>query len=797
MTYLKPALALLLALLVSLFLLLTLAPATLLAPIARVYLAASGIELAYIERLEPGSRQTDVGRLGFTVAGYDIEVQGLALNYELTNLLNGRIDSVSVNQIDIQSSAATATATATGTEAPGQALSERFASLTDLPVRRVTVDRVRVDSPFGPVQGSLSLSPAPWRLESQLEMDAYPGLRVDLVLSATSPDTLSARAALSWASDGILETTLEMAIDRNDLRIDGDSDINLTRLQAAAENYGFPPPLQVLTETLHVSSRLTVTGPLNRPAIPDFSMLIDSPGSGLHLHWQLGQSSVDARLSLPLQLDATATTTDGPFQLSLQETTLTTTVSLGSGSVAAQARVEPFLTRCERLLPCAGEFEFQIDGEAVLGDQLQLENATLNGSLDLNYSDQGLRLLAPELALTLPHLGSPLGTGSLSLNLEDLMLTIDDSVAGSVHLATTSLNPGIDDLNLNNPLVYGDFQIADRRLAGDLVLSVNNQLNSSLAVAHDLADGRGSVELNLPEYRFSQLTPLSNLLTPARLPLDLVEGAVSAAGRVQWQRQDQGLWQFSGPLQLHLNGLSGYVLGNTFIDLDTDLNIEITHPPGVRTEGLQQASVASLDVGLPLGQTDWHYQFDSTTPSLTVKDFNTSMLGGNVKVPEFLFDPQQENNPMTVVLSSLDLESIVSLADYPNLQVTGLVSGYLPLLVSGSKVTVDEGLISALNPGGSIRYIPDAPSPAANRNVRLLHDALSNYQYESLNTRVYYSGDGELSLEVELRGVNPDMNGGQPINLNVNISDNVPTLLQSLRAGRTITDRLEQRLRQR
>jgi len=35
---------------------------------------------------------------------------------------------------------------------------------------------------------------------------------------------------------------------------------------------------------------------------------------------------------------------------------------------------------------------------------------------------------------------------------------------------------------------------------------------------------------------------------------------------------------------------------------------------------------------------------------------------------------------------------------------------------------------------------------------------------------------------------------GQQINLNLNISDNIPALLQSLQASRSITDALEQRL---
>jgi len=64
-----------------------------------------------------------------------------------------------------------------------------------------------------------------------------------------------------------------------------------------------------------------------------------------------------------------------------------------------------------------------------------------------------------------------------------------------------------------------------------------------------------------------------------------------------------------------------------------------------------------------------------------------------------------------------------------------------------------------------------------------------------MDTRVFYDSNGDLRLEVQLAGVNPDMNGGQAINLNVNITDNIPTLLRSLYAGRAISERLEEYLR--
>jgi hypothetical protein len=57
-----------------------------------------------------------------------------------------------------------------------------------------------------------------------------------------------------------------------------------------------------------------------------------------------------------------------------------------------------------------------------------------------------------------------------------------------------------------------------------------------------------------------------------------------------------------------------------------------------------------------------------------------------------------------------------------------------------------------------------------------------------------YAKNGDLNLAVQLQGVNPDMNKDQAINLNVNITDNIPSLLKSLQASRSITDKLEESL---
>jgi hypothetical protein len=48
---------------------------------------------------------------------------------------------------------------------------------------------------------------------------------------------------------------------------------------------------------------------------------------------------------------------------------------------------------------------------------------------------------------------------------------------------------------------------------------------------------------------------------------------------------------------------------------------------------------------------------------------------------------------------------------------------------------------------------------------------------------------------MQLRGRNPDMEGGRPIVLNLGVENNIPQMLRSLQASRSIEDILEGRVK--
>jgi hypothetical protein len=191
---------------------------------------------------------------------------------------------------------------------------------------------------------------------------------------------------------------------------------------------------------------------------------------------------------------------------------------------------------------------------------------------------------------------------------------------------------------------------------------------------------------------------------------------------------------------------------------------------------------------------EWQYRFDTAGDRFNIDDASAELLGGNIAIPEFEYRADRDQNELAVVIDNLDLASIVELADYPGLVVEGRISGYLPLQLRGDIILIEAGLVAALQPGGAIQYTSANPIPSSNPSIQLVNDALSNYQFTTMNTDVFYDEIGDLRLVVQLRGTNPDMNNGQGINLNVNITDNIPTLMRSLQASRIITDALEQSL---
>ena len=187
-------------------------------------------------------------------------------------------------------------------------------------------------------------------------------------------------------------------------------------------------------------------------------------------------------------------------------------------------------------------------------------------------------------------------------------------------------------------------------------------------------------------------------------------------------------------------------------------------------------------------------------PPLTVDVAAMTLLGGRVRGRDIRYDSARAINRFTIDIEHLDLARVVALEQQQEIAATGVLDGRLPVSLTRRGVSIDGGQLRATPPGGVIHYHPHATMGTmaeSNPNLNLVVQALSNYHYEKLDIDVNYAENGDLALRIAMAGKNPDWNAGQPVNLNINLSENILTLLRSLRLSDDISGEVGKRVQER
>ena len=144
-------------------------------------------------------------------------------------------------------------------------------------------------------------------------------------------------------------------------------------------------------------------------------------------------------------------------------------------------------------------------------------------------------------------------------------------------------------------------------------------------------------------------------------------------------------------------------------------------------------------------------------------------------------------------MKNIQLQLMLELAEFKDVAVTGTVSGILPISTAGESMTISNGKLQSDGDGGTIRYGDDSDlkTLAANGDFAIVTQYLDNFEFDSLISSVEYNDAGDLVLATRMSGINPDVDPYQPIILNLEVENNVPDLLRSLQAIRSIEDILE------
>lgn len=416
------------------------------------------------------------------------------------------------------------------------------------------------------------------------------------------------------------------------------------------------------------------------------------------------------------------------------------------------------------------------------------------GTLGLDAETLQWQLGAASFAGTLAALNAGDVHMGGAFTLSDVELAWDTAAQGSLRLRTDGLTldtalPWLPPFDLDASLV-----LAGSRLDLDSKLLLREgTVAGELRVQghHDLASAAGSAAVTLPRLQLAAGSTLGQRLGQWPYAWDLVLGSVEAGLQLQWQKDTAtAQTRVTGMLSGSFADVGGYHGSAWFRGLDLALTAQIdsTQALPLATPPLE-LTVTEIDVGLPLRDLVLRLQMDAASNSVVIESLTGALLGGTLAMHQQRFDLAASDNLLTLQFDGLRLEQVMALTGYEDIVVDGGLSGTVPLHFNAAGIEVAGGQLSAQQGGGSIRYLGTLGQGDA--SLALVRQALSNYRFDALDSSIQYTPDGELLLGMQLRGYNPELENGRRVDLNLNLSDNILTLLRSLQAGRNIEDLME------
>ncbi len=288
---------------------------------------------------------------------------------------------------------------------------------------------------------------------------------------------------------------------------------------------------------------------------------------------------------------------------------------------------------------------------------------------------------------------------------------------------------------------------------------------------------------------------LSQRVSPWPNDWNISAGTFAFDLQAEWQKPDAE-WQMSGQTSIQMSGLAGAYNDTAFAGLSTGVEAEFDSATGLAVNP-SSIAVALVEVGLPVENITADYVLYPTGLSVEVKNLRMSAFGGVVTANPFSFHTAGNRNTLLLHAESIELGEILSIKEFESIEISGSIGAELPVSIEGNSVTIVGGTLTGEPPGGVIRYLPGLAADAADLSgLGLATRALSNFEFETLTAEVNYTRDGDLNLQMQLTGRNPDLDDSRPVILNLGVENNISQMLRSLRAARAVEEILEKRLAQ-
>ncbi len=683
----------------------------------------------------------------------------------------------------------------------------------------------------------------------ELVVPPYPALRQLRVLLQTSEQQISAtvetmaisatvtptdsgahRVALSLLqeSPNAKSQSIELLMQHNaeNISLSSLATLDLLNWQSFARFAGMvPPEIEILSGTADMQLALEI------PYAADQSTSVSvelSPSPPLHFVYTDGSGvPTSIKVLAGSVVEATANFPEGDWLLSQQDSSLLVSyqdwseipvrISALSCKAGPQCTLKSSIALKNRVLPVARVGQLTWSSSQSIdfpNDSLRVElqaeasieasdvqtsdthvrkfSAQLMSTATIEVLESGWRLAADSVDASITGLSAskdarlsmPMYLESLSASEQDSVLTVNSGLY--VPQVTAALESGIARL----PGFKGKLAQVGDRIAVDLE-TVGLHQNGSIAVDYDLHSGRGEIDLGNIGMSFAT-SPLSKRLTPWPYDWDVAAGLLFMDFDANWTATNSAT-ALNGRASIRAEKLTGHYTDIAFVNLSTHL--QATYDDAGLSLAPATLTVGLLETGIALENINASYTLNPEEMAVDVDELRMSAFGGTVSAQPFSFRTAAATNTVTMNAEAIRLDRLLTLEEFSAVQVSGTAGAELPITIEGDKVTVSNGRLFGEPPGGVIRYQPAATAAVTDTSgIGFVTRALSNFEYKTLTSTIEYNTDGDLKLQLQLTGKSPNVDQNRPVVLNLGVENNIPQMLKSLRAARSVEEILEKRL---
>ncbi|NOX50516.1 MAG: hypothetical protein GXP16_08270, partial [Gammaproteobacteria bacterium] len=365
--------------------------------------------------------------------------------------------------------------------------------------------------------------------------------------------------------------------------------------------------------------------------------------------------------------------------------------------------------------------------------------------------------------------------------------TAGPSVSGPSLSGPTTFSGQVLALQQNIPVaIKAQLNLAGKTLTANGVMSASLFNDAAFHLTHDTSTSIG--HLAVADKVHIQQPLLASLPIQWEQDYDLDAGVLDVSADLRWQASAQ----IAAILDLNLTDGRGHYEDYRASTISAQL--QLTNSDVTNVEGWAVAPtnihIGRVDVGFPIYEVTAHLRLNQS--DLTITEASATLLGGSVTATTAIYDTNLGTTKFNLFLKDIDLAQILAL-EGEDITGTGTISGMLPISIHNNQVLVHRGELTAKAPGGTIRLSSELTAPTGQVGLDFAVRALEDFRYTILDSQISYAENGDLALAIKLLGNNPEIENGRAIHYNLNVTENIPTLLQSLRLQDKVIEQMERK----